>query len=615
MEELNDNRHIQPSFYFIGDIHADIFVLIKLLINITNYDINDNDNSGASYIMKYCYKANSIEQKININLNMLIYYLDNIVNKFVNLLNNSDKYIILLGDVFDMNYNSDTIKNLSNCYNRSNLCYMTLNGAKYKYNEQHIYRFWENVRNLYPKYNEQKFNNILTYMHDLSFITFLFIVMLKEKYKNLIYVLGNHERYNNYDNSYLYLHSANYRNNDLHIDENDMNHTFEVLFSRDNYIFWPDMSPFKLYNKRDEHGLIEFIHIKYNNNQLNKELYLSHAGILILNNKNNDDFEYVYADTLINILENIIHNDTINFNNTYYNINYILNNNNSIINICLPNQIIGHTATYNYQLNNNNNNTDIMKNMSKLLEYAFRQYIILLSDNLKTIYSNDEDRFNIYYYELLYDGTLNKKREYLPNSRINIQPINNDNRVCINTNTNELSSINGGKIITKNYNININKNINKNINQDDKLKNIIKNIKSFVNNNIKFIYLLSIINYDFFIYLLAYIVLDPNVTNKLLNKNTQTLIKLYLKLYPTSVKELHGNDNKKQYYNKLIECFNNENYTLFKDDGSINLNTFVELIICINNININDNDKQTINKAINYINNIDNNELLKIFDN
>ena len=611
MEVLNNNRHIQPSFYIIGDIHADIFVLIKLLINITNYDINNNDNSWASYIMKNCNNINHIKQKAAINLNILICNLNDIVDKFVNLLNNSDKYIILLGDVFDMNYNYDTIEYLSNYYDDvSN--YITLIDAKYKYNKQHKNIFWENVRKLDPIYDKQKFNNILTYMHDLSFITFLFIVKLKEKYKNLIYILGNHERYNNNDNSYLYLHSASYRRNNINIDYDDMNHTFENLFSQDYRIFEPDMYPFKLYDFRDGHGLIKYICIEYNNNQSNKELFLSHAGILTFNTYNNN-FNYVYADTLINILQNIINNDTINVNDTHYNIDYILNNYYSIINICLPKQIIGHTAVYNFQLKNNYY-TNIMMNMSNLLRYATNnEKIILLSDKLKTIYSNNIKRFNIYYYELLYDGTLNKKRGLYPTRTDNI-PINNDNSVCINTKTNVLS-VNGGKTTTQNYNININKNINKNINQDDELKNIINNIKKFVNINIKFIYLLSIINYDFFMYLLAYIVLEPNVTKELLNKNTQTLIELYLKLYPTSVKELHGNDNKKQYYEKLIYYHNKKDYTLFDNNGSINLNTFVKLIIDINNINIDDNDKQKINKAIAYINKIDNNELLKIFDN
>jgi len=590
------------DYYIIGDIHADIFVLIRLLSNIIHSNYIVYNNIYNNYI-----NDNNIDNKIDVNLQDLYDNLDNIVQHISDQLNRRHKYIILIGDAIDMNDYADTVRTLRDQYDRLQVHgrnFSSLN-TTYVTNTFHDNNFNNTCAGL--GIVNPKRDAILKYMQDLSYLTYLFILKLKKTATNhLIYILGNHDRLrgNRIGSTYTYLRSVNHTDgtanivvNGINVDAN-CNQAFINILNNNNNI---------LNNHINRDGLVTYLNTQLQYRTLNMDivppleiphrydLYISHAGILFYTDRTGVNIE-VYHDNLISLLSNYLRDGNIdNLNHTVLRLINDIDTGN-VNNIFLPYQIIGHTLMYTTFIGPTiprpiRNSFDIIHNILERSNNNDNR-IILISDNLQTIYMNDNDRYFTSFYRILHynngDSILYRKTDDNPD------PLPVDRNAISNINYDPGRGFVGGN----EYKLSNN------------LINHFNNIKKFINQNINLIFLMSIINYDMFIYLLANIILIPNVTKKLLDVNirNQQLIKLYLSLYPTSKEQLSNNKELKQFYGDMIEVY-------YNNEDLFNLENFVNFIIKNNNIELNKEENEMINELINELNNMKKEDLLKIFDN
>lgn len=619
---VNDDK----KYIFIGDIHGDIFALLHNILNIchinSNIPIIDNIINNYTHNIKYRIRRHRnvhghriLEYSCNLNDLYDIIVNDNrLYQEIYNYMNTNNIYIYILGDAFDMNQNIDCahyiidiIEILYNEYHnlprdRRNVLMDYLNGFLLhdNYNNRLRFNLFLNAgvnRNDLFEGNTLNFGmdgNIIDYCHNhpdlrmipdviinhmkyyvynICYLTYIFMLKLKDQVGNrLIYIFGNHDIRENF-----FTNIVNPIDRRIMVNGNNINNDcYNNVCNMFNY------DPINVHINVGVAIPVDFQHPQLLNEstiacfQTHGELfYASHAGVLTIED-NVGNNTLCYSNKLIDNIKNILiaNNDpnpraVLNgFDQQIFTQIY-----NNSAHVMLTQQIIGHTYTLN--LNARTFHRDALRNLFN------HNDIIVFSDQINTLYNiYRNDNNNIYYYSLRTDENLYKYDNNGRNPETILQPF---------------YMMHGGKEFKINQEL---------------INDHIKNIKDFIEKNIKLINLMSIINYDMFIYLLANVYFNYDVTKNLLDKNTrnQQLIQLYLSLYPTSKKQLSNNKELKQIYGGMIGAY-------YNNEDLFNLEKFVNFIVRIKNIELNEEDKKMIKALINELDGMKEKDLLKIFDN
>jgi len=633
--------NIKKMYFWCDDTLFNIYFdklfndLLNILDNIDNLklnSINERIKGIIKNIRYYNYILNNILIfKLDNRIDNKIYNVNNknILNDLFKLLQTKDYYTIInnimyqkcikiyiLGDALDPFDNSNIriyeylLRQLFINENLqipqldiySNTTYILLQNQYYS-KESCFYdkTYNDNIKKLLEKlytthyiteerYNDLKlnymntYNKVFNYYNSLCYLTNLFIYNFFENKGNTYsgnniinkyYIKGNHDIPSNY-----------------------------II----KYFNFKDNPPLNGVSDNDFYNRLNMIDNMY----INNKFYISHAGYIIINNIP------IHTDTLYTELYTAL------INSNEYKLNNLLSVdllNDDDINIKIPFQIIGHTRTLHLPINSENIKVnDIIDNRIDELRKLF----------LKSSYNNN---INIHTCDFL--NTFYNNYNFNNYSKYYIEYIDKEDYITVYTNEYTNENPNGKHII------NIENQIDKKIggfinnliksNNNLQIQNHINNIKKYFDNinNLLFVNLLSIIDYEFFILLLARICYDVKFLNNLINNNNKSLlsenknilkneIKSIEHLFVSSKKDrlinnLSKNNSKKIYVGGLLDNIMKNKIIQFNNKEDV-VNYLIQLY------NITDNNIiNNLNELVNLLNKIDNNKLkmmlLNIFNN
>lgn len=541
--------------------------------------------------------------QLNIKIYILGDALDPIDNERITIYDNLLKQLFINDRLqipqLDI-YNSPTYDLLQNEYMDINSCFY-----KYNYNENiekllksllARHEISENRYNDLFKNYLNTYNMVFNYYNSLCYLTNLFIYKFFENKENEY----NDEHLNIKKINKFYIQGNHDINNNYIISKFNLKDTIEIN-KKVYQIPLKIISNTEFYNRLNMRTFMK----------IDNKFYISHAGYIFINDNP------LFINTLYTTLRMaLISSDKTKLNNLL-SVNLYRNKS---INILIPFQIIGHTRTLTLGSDLKDSKykevkTRIDKLRKLFLESTFNGNNINIKscDLLNTFYNNYFINDNSIYYIEYINGnnyiTLNQNNN-------NYNYTNENNTKIINIESNKIERI-GGNLIKSNNNLQI--------------QNHINNIKKYFDNinNLLFVNLLSIIDYEFFILLLARICYDVKFLNNLINNNNKSLLfenKNILKneikniehLFVTSKKDrlinnLSKNNSKKIYVGGLLDNIMKNKIIQFNNKEDV-INYLIQLY------NITDNDIiNNLNELVNLLNKINNDKLkmmlLNIFNN
>lgn len=619
---LNINYNLNNNFYsyyevFINNIDIgkdnngnDKYILINFYISF--YPINNHNNINFKYFIGLFYFddnnnfiiKNIIEHNFNIikickTINNHYLFLDN--NNNIYCFNDNNNVIEVINNI-----NINNIINISNnIINNNTYIYILYYNSNNYIIDEYIYNYNELNYNKKIKTFTEKINDIYYFNNDF--------VLIKDN--EFIYEYNNNDIINKFYGHCIF-------NNNL---------KFNSFWSNNNNLFFSSISNINNYNmllgnkqliNNDEqikeifnydifikHLYIENDIIKCNNFKINYNNTKFNINVIV----NNNNYEYNYS---------FLDNRFVNFYTFFYkNKIYIMNNNFDVININELQykekyELINYKIINDIDINNNNvikfiniideNDNYLIINPSIDIEYLSN--IIMFDDKVIFSYNKNNNYIDSY---TISNNQLNKDSICILNNVINnincmsylsnINNFNNSNKIIGISNNSQLQIF----IYNNNWINSLNENLNNIIsltiaygtyftqNNNDDITYIINNIFILLNNNNHKIIKHYLYNY-----------FDNNSFNyiKDININDDNILKLYYYHY----EGLYINYNIYAYSNNKIYKINFEN------------NTYENIITYENNdiiyFFIYNNDYYIINKNLNLFKYISYNNSTLIYD-